>query len=196
MHDITNIIITIIAIASIYFVIVMAVLARMAGGGIGGAFLAKYGFKFLPELLFALPFGFPLYFVIANFNTSAAWIVYITCVIWSYLWMQTGHGSILNWGRNPAYTKNRKQFLSPLVNNIASKLNIEIGSTNYARLFMAVKGFLIGLPVGGIVLAVLWPLAYEIGNRFKKHEVSELVSGAVAAIAIILFSFILEILLI
>ncbi|MCZ6898071.1 MAG: hypothetical protein O7D95_05110, partial [Betaproteobacteria bacterium] len=64
---------------------------------------------------------------------------------------------------------------------------IEHFSKNYARLFMAVKGFLIGLPVGGFTMMILWPLGYEIGNKAGKHWLSETLAGAGAGLSIILF---------
>jgi hypothetical protein len=57
----------------------------------------------------------------------------------------------------------------------------------YSWYMMAIKGFLIGLPAGGITLAALWPLSYWIGGRFKRNEVSELLSGASAGLSIVVF---------
>jgi hypothetical protein len=104
--------------------------------------------------------------------------------------------------------KGRTQSLTPLVDWIARKLNrisskltsatgIEfphistvpdggyLHSRGYCRLFMAVKGFVIGA-AGAFSLILLWPLAYEIGKRFQNHALSELLSGAFAGVALVL----------
>lgn len=163
----------------------MAFFSRMAGGGFGAKYLDRFKLTWLPELFFAAGFGLAAY-------QYSGWIGVVPTMAWSYLWMQTGHGTVLHWGKEPwKATGERKQFLTPVVNWLAGRLGFEIGGVNYCRLFMAVKGFLIGLPVGGMPLAVLWPLGYEIGQRFKSHAVKELVSGAGAGLAICIFIYLL-----
>lgn len=164
----------------ILIVVYMAVTARMSGGGIGAQYLDRFKITWLPEVFFALPFGFALSQVVGPWGWLAA--------VWSYLWMQTGHGTVLQWGRDPVQAFGRIQTLTPVVDWLAKRLGLQLGKIGYCRLFMAVKGFLIGLPVGGLPLAILWPLAYEIGVRAKKHEVSELLSGAFAGVSIIIFT--------
>lgn len=188
----------------ILLIVAMSILARQAGGGLGAKHLDRFKITWLPELLFACFFGYASgYYVpwvdlaVTIGREGTVWTTFnlfipaevfqATVTLWSYLWMQTGHGSVLHWGRDPSQTHGRQQTLTRFVNYLAEALDLEIGSVGYCRLFMAVKGFLIGLPVGGGVLALLWPVAYEIGHRAKRHEVSELLSGAFAGLAILLF---------
>ena len=171
----------------------MAITSRMAGGG----FYANRLWKPLPELLFSIPFGWCGAEIARHFTDSnpVQIVAYITAFVWSYLWMQTGHGTVLPWGgKLQESDRGRTQFLTPAVTRLAKLLRIEVfqddnhsRTLNYCRLFMAVKGFLIALPVGGVVLAVLWPLAYEIGTRMRNHALSELIAGAGAGVAISLF---------
>ena len=159
-----------------YFLIAyMSITSRMSGGGLG----AKYLWKCLPEILFAIPF------VCFIYNTTGSLLLSVLAGLWSFFWMETGHGTVLQWGDNPRDAQGeRKQFLTPFVNYLSKKIGLEIGGRGYCRLFMAVKGFLIGLPVGGLLLAILWPLAYEIGHKLKLHYLSELLAGAGAGMAI------------
>lgn len=176
-------------------IIYMAVASRMSGGGLGAEILPSrdeggkmpFNMTWLPEVFFALGFGITLA------NVAPIWCGALAAA-WSYIWMQTGHGAVLHWGKLDEYDPTRKQTLSPVVDWIAQRIGIVSDTeVNYCRLFMAVKGFLIGLPVGGVVLAILWPLGYEIGARLRgkissdPHAVAELVSGAGAGVAIVLF---------
>lgn len=157
----------------------MAITARQSGGGLGAQYLPRW-LTWLPELFFAAGFGLAAF----QYGGLAAAVI---ATAWSYIWMQTGHGTVLQWGRDPSQAEGRTQTLTPVVNWLAERFGFTLGDVNYCRLFMAVKGFLIGLPVGGLPLAILWPLAYEIGVRVKRHEVSELLSGAFAGFSIVLF---------
>lgn len=162
----------------------MAVTARQSGGGLGAQYLPRW-LTWLPEVFFAAGFGYAAY-------QYGGLVAAVIATAWSYIWMQTGHGTVLHWGKNPEHaTGERTQTLTPVVNWLAKRLGLTIGEVGYCRLFMAVKGFLIGLPVGGILLAVLWPLAYEIGVRVKRHEVSELLSGAFSGVNIYLLLWLL-----
>jgi hypothetical protein len=180
------------------FILYMAAAARMSGGGLGAAFLNKRGdrdengkdkggvmpvnLSFLPEVAFGLGFGWGLHQVVGGL-----WFPLLAAA-WSYAWMETGHGAVLQWGNDPAAAQGtRRHALTPVVDFLARCLGYEIGSRAYCRLFMAVKGFLIGLPVGGLPLAALWPLAYESKSYTKNHALTETLSGAFAAIAILLF---------
>jgi len=199
----------------IFLFFLLPILTRMAGGGFWAEKLNKKGaiddstgkdkggimpfnLSMLPEILFGAAFGAAFY-IVTGWALAA-----LACAIWSYLWMETGHGPVLQWGRNPAAAQGtRRQRLTPLVNAMCKGISIpvtkkksiqihglgyEIGGVEYCRLFMAVKGFLIALPVGGILNAFLWPACYEIGNgRLKEQEISELFSGFAAFVSIMAF---------
>jgi hypothetical protein len=185
---------------NLLIIFLMSLLSRASGGGFFAPYLEKKGvgkgvmpinLSFLPELAFAGVIAFAVYPVYGL-------LISLMCWAWSYLWMQTGHGTVLPWGeKSAAEIKDRSQFLTPAVTFIAKILKIEkfkedgySRTINYCRLFMAVKGFLIGLPLGGIPLAIMWPLGYEIGARLKDHKFSELLAGAGAGISIIIFKII------
>lgn len=194
-------------------VIIAGILARMEGGGLGAARLAAYhitlptvkvfgrpvggwsiSLKWLPAFLLAVPFG-----VTAGHAWGAGWDVLATAS--SYGWIQTGYGIVLPWGGalDPK-DRTRTQFLSPVVDWLADRLGIVktlpdgySRTLAYCRLFMAVKGFLIGLPVGGVLLAVGWPLAYEIGAALRRagvpvktaNGIAEALRGVFAALQIL-----------
>ena len=62
---------------------------------------------------------------------------------------------------------------------------------NYCRLFMAVKGFLIGIPVGGLPLAISWPIGYDVGDRTGNDALREWFSCAGAGVSIVIFLIII-----
>lgn len=167
-------------------ILYMTITSRMSGGGLGAQYLPRW-LTWLPELFFAAGFGYAAF-------QYGGWIAALLATAWSYIWMQTGHGTVLHWGRDPAAAQGeRKQFLTPLVNRIADRLGFTRGDRNYCRLFMTVKGFLIGLPAGGLPLAVLWPLGYELGYRLRgklpngwSHAIAEFSCGMGAGVAILL----------
>ena len=163
----------------------LSILAHMAGGGFG----AHKIWKPLPEILFSLPFGFTFAKILYPFlhftgfpyvNSVAVVIFGLMASLWSYLWMQTGHTPALKWGvQNKQYAANNPRRITPVVNFISFKLfDFTMGDRNYCRTHMALKGFLIGLPVGGIPLMILWPFAYETGHNIGHHKWSEMLSGA------------------
>jgi hypothetical protein len=154
----------------------MAVMSGWSGGSLKGHKL--FGpLDFIPEILFSL--GFVYAYI--SFGYPALLIA-----IWSYGWMQAATANGLHWG-DGFYKPDRDTSFSPIVNWISDRLNLDRNSVNYCRLYMGVKGFLITLPVGGILGFILWPLGYEIGHRFGKHVISELLSGGGAGVCIYLF---------
>lgn len=143
----------------------------------------------LPEFMLALLVGCGIAPVaVAVVGPLWAAPIVVAGASWFYIWMQTGHANALPWGR-PGFNPNRKNTLTPVVHKLCSWLNIELYSVNYARLFMSVKGFLMGLPLGGLPLAVLFPLGYELGHRYDadRHDLKELAAGAGIGIALLLF---------
>jgi hypothetical protein len=150
----------------------MAILARASGGGMGAQHLHSK-LTWLPEALFALVIG-----IVAYKIHGPVW----GCIgaITSYIFMQTGHGIAYHMGRNPKSAQGtRKQTLSIIVDPICRKLGWTLGERPYCYLFMGIKGALIGLAVApwGLLMALLWPLAYDIG-RIRNNECAEVLSGA------------------
>lgn len=167
----------------------------------------------LPEILFGATLGAAFWLALYLLGVPGWWLLTAdgfhhigpalaavaagAVAVWCYAWMETGHGDVLGWGRQQkASEKDRTQTLTPVVDALADLLGITktlsdgfSPTTGYCRLFMSVKGFLIGLPFGGVILAVLWPLAYEVGARlrgrvsFDPHALTELLGGAGAGVA-------------
>lgn len=125
-------------------------------------------------------------------NANPVLVSIITLAI-SYAGMQTATGPALPWGANPERSMSKPRKLTPLVNWISDKLGFERGDKNYCRTWMAFKGFIIGLPIGGVPLAILWPLGFEIGHRvtpylnFDPQLAKDALTGLGTATAISLF---------
>lgn len=178
---------------AILCVLIGAALCRMSGGGLGAKYLNKKGkeegimpinLSSLPEICLSALVGGIGAVYLGNLIGIEPWVVALFTSAWFYAWFQTGHGAILHWGLEKVTEPDRRQTLTPVVDYIALVLGVEKNSTNYCRLFMAVKGLLIGLPILAFPLIVLWPLAYEVGARlrgkikFDPHAAAELLSGA------------------
>jgi len=170
-----------------------AVTLRMAGGGLKAYLLNKkgatddkgkdlkgimpIGLTWVPELLFCLPFGYLPYkvteYILNGLGHSELHVTLfsalasIVSVGISYIFLQSGPGGALHWGENPKRSFERKNKLRPLVFFLAEKANIKVGSVQYCRLYMGVRGFFISLPAGGLVFTALMPLGYELGHRLK-----------------------------
>lgn len=174
----------------------MAVTSSLAGGSFPGSKLLNkkgalddqgndkggimpFSLTWLPEVLFALGFVYALWPAIGLWALLDG--------LWSYGWMQSGTGPALQWGKDPEDGMARPRTLSPVVNWISDRLGFKRGDVNYCRAWMAIKGLLITLPVGGLGL-ILWPLGYEIGERLGSNTYRELLSGAGAGVAILTFS--------
>lgn len=156
----------------------MAICSGWSGGTLKGHKIFGRA-KMVPELLFALGFMTVYYPLFGWWGLIA--------VFWAFGWMETGHANALPWGAGN-HNPDRENTLSPVVKKLSDWLGIEYYSKDYARLFMAVKGLLISLPVGGSGV-FFWPLGYEIGHRVKNHLVSEMASGAGIGLSIIIFSY-------
>lgn len=169
------------AIALVVLILWQAIAARAAGGGI---------FKNLwrvPEILFALPFG------LAAFALSGEWWLGLLGAVWSFLWMETGHGTAFWMGYQPKDAQSgRKQFLSPVVDAVTRAAGRPLGGVFYCWVFMGLKGFLIALPCGwwAFLLAFLWPAYYQIGRELqvkgwvKDGAVCEWLSGGAAGLVV------------
>lgn len=171
----------------------MAVMSRLSGSGFG----AKWGVSWAPEVAFSLPFGIAFGWTLNAFGVGFAWSVLgmLLGSAWSYIFMQSATWPALRWEYDPNPNVTRTATLKPAADWIASKFGKQLGDEAYSWIYMGLKGFLIGLPVGGIPLAILWPLGYEIGSHARgrtedwidPHTVSELSAGAFAGVAIIVF---------
>lgn len=192
-------------------IIYMTLLAAFAGGSLPGSqLLNKKGrldskgkdkggispvdLTWLPEMLFAVGIGYTFYNILGYFElcTHIKVVGTLLSVIWSYLWMQTGHANALSWGKNA--DPNRKNKLTPVVEFFYRK---GFGR-GYSATFFSVKGFLLTLPVGGLG-ALYWPLAYDLGTLLEEygvpnkhaHPVSELLSGFFLGIHLYLVSLLI-----
>lgn len=157
-----------------YLIIYMGIMAGWSGGSLKGH--SMFGkLTFLPEVLLSLGF-----LALCQINLYYG----LVSVPWAYIFFQTGHANALPWG-DGNHNPNRSNTLSPVIKWLSDRLGIDYYSRNYARLFMAVKGFLITLPVGGLGF-FFFPLGYEIGHRTGRHVVSEVLSGAGIGLSIYL----------
>lgn len=160
------------------FVVMMGVLGRMSGNGFG----QKWNVAWLPEFLYALPFG------IAVFFASGSFLLSLLSVAISYAGMQSATWYFLRWQTHDDPNTTRGGTLKPVVDFIAGQFGYHLGSEGYAWVGAAVKGFIIGLPVGGVLTALLWATSYEIGSHTQgKNAVSEFLSAAGGGISIIFF---------
>lgn len=151
----------------------MAVLSAWSGGSLWPSRYLPKKLTWLPEAAFACCFGYALHPIIGPYALIA--------IAWSYIWMQSATAPGLHWG-DGSYNPDRTSTLKPLVDWLSPW---HPSTVEYCRVYMAVKGFLIGLPVGGIPLAILWPLGYELGRG--NNTARELLSGFGAGLSIVIF---------
>ena len=181
----------------IFTIIYMAITSRLSGSGFG----QKWGVSWLPEVFFAAGIGAAHAYAWYAFGYAwYAWIpAFILATVWSYVFMQSATWMFLRWTEHEP-NKTRKATLKPIVDFIAKRFGYELGDEGYSWIAAGLKGFLIGLPVGGIPLMILWPLGYEIGSHAKgrtekwidPHTVSELMAGVGAGISIVLFLMVMK----
>lgn len=168
---------------------ILAFLSRAAGGGVPAPWLEKkLHWDGLPECLFGLVLAY------LHWQVTGSWIFSLAVWGWCYGWMETGH--FLSWGER--IPEPRRERLSPIADFICDKLKIQktlddgfSPTRRYCQVFMGVKGFVIGLPFGGIPLAILWPLSYEAARGVKIDGLNEMLCGASAGIAAWLFLLIM-----
>lgn len=167
----------------------MAYLSHLEGTGTDKVklYLKSKKLQFLPCLLFGLCFSLPY---------LSDPIFAIVVGAYAFFAKNTGHGVALNWGKAwKIEDAGDKNSLSPFVECLARLVKIPLFQSdgysttlNYCRLFMAVKGLCLSFlcfPVG-LLMIVLQPLSYEIGNRvFKTNAASEWLSGAAAGLCLV-----------
>lgn len=155
------------------------VLAASSGRmhGIGDSYLRILS---LPALGIALLMG----------SASLGWgwaytLPTVAIALWAFA---TGHGNAYHMGTLKDYPI-RHQKLDYVILPLSKLLGFENRSTGYCWLFMGFKGLLIGLPLGlvGLLLTVLWPLAYWISfKRTASNTLAEYISTSLVAILTIL----------
>jgi len=160
----------------------MSAMAHICGGG-----LVKVpdALKKVPKFLFGLGFG------VASYSLHGSlWLAALATLI-SGFWMDTGHGTAWEMGFDPSEAQSgRQEFLSPLIDPLTKALGLPLGGVFYCWAFMALKGALIGLSVQpfGLLLGVLWPLAYYLGELSWKAgavwDWQEIISGAYAGLIV------------
>jgi hypothetical protein len=173
----------------------MGITSRQSGGGLGARYLPSW-LTWLPEVFFSIPFGVVLYLLAYPLVGQYALGIGLLSSVWSYLWMQSATAPGLHWG-NGGYNPNRSSRLKPLVDFINRyTFKADPSGEGYCWLYMGMKGFLIGLPVGGLPLAVLWPMGYWIGDELydrgilkgePAHALKEFLAGVGAGLAILAF---------
>lgn len=173
-------------------ILYMAIMSRLSGNGFG----KQWGLSFLPEILFSIPLGAALGYVLTlHYSPWISIPAALLASVWSYAWMQSGTWPMLRWVSYDDPNTDRNSTLKPLADWISKLCGWKLGDEGYSWVYAALKGFLIGLPVGGLPLAILWPLGYEIGSHARgrvdkwidPHAVSEVMAGAGSGVAIVLF---------
>lgn len=150
-----------------------SLISRMCGGGL----LAKKLPGIVPEIFFGAMFGF---FALMQYSPSIAVIV----TAWSAAWMQTGHARAYHMGFGKLNPKREPHTLDVVMD----RLPFAPGSKAYCWVFMGLKGFLIGLPLGfvpALLFAVAWPMSYHISFRYLSDSwLAEYLSGAFAGLLV------------
>ena len=166
----------------------MALLSRLSGNGAG----AKWGVSWLPEALFAFLFGLANSY--AFFSHGFGFFAVVSSLVFSTLisfaGMQSATWMSLLWESHDDPNTERTATLKPFIDWLAGVFGYRLGDEGYAWTAAAVKGFIIGLPVGGFPCAVLWMLGQEIGSRVKgenQQVFRDLFAGAGAGLSIVLF---------
>lgn len=160
----------------------MSAMAHICGGGI---LTVPPALKKLPKLLFGVMFG------VASYHLHGELWLACAAAIAASFWMNTGHGTAYEMGFDPAIAQSgRQEFLSPIVDPITKAAGRPLGGVFYCWLFMGLKGLLMGITVApfGLLLAVLWPLGYRLGEWTLKMgltwDFEEIISGAFAGLVI------------
>lgn len=166
-----------------FLIPLMSFLARGAGAD-------WFKLKTLFGVLFGAVFG------VVSSVVYGHWVAGIIGFLISWRGFEFGHGTFYamfgyhDHNRDPNKPDfPRVQTLEKVVRPIYTKLGGDIYSPLYSWVCMGTKGFLIGLAAGwyGLLLVVLWPLAYWIGFRVEKSgAVAEWVSGMFAGMVIAL----------
>ena len=156
---------------------IMGVLSAWSGGSLWPSQHLPKRLTWLPEAAFALVCASPYLWLPGYW-----WLTFFPVALWVYAWQQSSPAPALHWGTEH-YNPDKESTLKPFVDAISPW---HPSTKNYCRLYIAIKGLLITLPVGGLGL-IGYPLAYELGNRTKNHAISEGLAGASAGLSAYLF---------
>ena len=184
----------------ILFFVLMGVLGRLSGNGFG----QRWGVSWMPELIHSLPYGLALGWAVHTL-TGEFWASHgLTAVgtAISYAGMQSATWYFLKWVKDKTPNLERGGTMKPIIDFIAGRFDYKLGDEGYSWIAAGVKGFIIGLPVGGVLTALLWPLGYEIGSHARgrverfgldPHAVSEFMSAALGGVSVFAFVQIIQI---
>lgn len=167
-----------------FFIIAMGIVSRLAGNGFG----SKWGLSWLPELVFAVPFGIAAGWACNEMGGAFLYSLLITAAGTgiSYAGMQSATWMFLRWESHEDPNRDRSSTMKPFIDWLAGRFGYELGDEGYSWIAAGVKGFIIGLPVGAVLNTALWPAGYEIGShakgrverfRLDPHAVSEFMAG-------------------
>lgn len=162
--------------SSLLLIPLMAFLARASGGGVGAHHLDRFKATWLPEAIFALCIG-----LAAGHEFGWWWTL---TAIWSYLAMQAGHGTFYQMNGWESSNPDRIQKIEYIIRPVFKLFNWSIYRPSYSWACMGLKGLAIGLPLFpyGLLLAVLWPLAYTRGTVSGEY-----LSGAFTGLCLVLW---------
>lgn len=141
--------------------------------------------EFIPSAVAEIVFSLVLVSPLMQFHPLAA----LWAAPWSYRFLQAANANGLHWGKGQ-YKPERDTVFSPIVNWTSDRLGYDRSSVQYCRLYMAVKGFLVTLPVGGFGV-IGFPLGYDLGERLNgrvkdSNLYRELFAGGITALFLVI----------
>lgn len=169
----------------------MSFLARLSGSsylqewlGITPNTFWESFFKRVPEIIFGLIIG-----CVSGYLNSWGWYWWILASVWSFVAMETGHGTFYKMIGYDDHNrpddepdKPRVQTLEKIFRPLFLLFKGDINNPSYSWFMMSIKGGLIAFPLGAlpvILNAILWPTAYWIGHRkLNSPKYAEWISGA------------------
>lgn len=157
------------------------------GKDLGG--ILPFNGTWIPEAIHSILIGIVAAQIAAHFeyHLLICLAVFLVSGGISYAGKQSATRPALGWGR-PHNGTHVKRKLTPVVNFIACRLlGFEIGDINYCRTWMAVKGFIITLPVGGLGF-ITWPSGYELGHRIGDLNYREFFASGITGIYVMIVS--------
>lgn len=162
----------------LFLIPVLAILSAWSGGSLWPSQYLPPKLTWTPEAAFALVAASPYLWLPGYW-----WLTFFPVAAWVYGWQQSSPAPALHWGDQNHYNPDKKSTLKPLVDAISPWAD---NTVQYCRLYIAVKGLLISLPIGVLGL-IGYPIAYELGNRTNNHAVAEGLAGASVGLSAWLF---------